>query len=587
MANPFEIGLVGAGAVSAGAYTAGVLDFLFEALDAWYQAKDERAPDTPPHDVRISVFSGASAGAINGVLTAGFLASDQPPIRSPEDAERFGDKNKFYDTWVNRVDISRLLEGQDLQDGRHVVSLLDSSVLDQVAEQAFISLKPKKRPYAAGDLHLFLTLTNLRGVPYQIKLRGTGQGEARHNLLLHADHAHFCINESGTNPNPGENDNIYYLSRTGLIRDLRVSAKLRQAALASSAFPIGLAPRFMEHEFEVPGEHDPYTCRHWPMPLDKPEGGANESLQYQQIPIECSAIQERRPYQYRFLCADGGVMNNEPLELARRQLAGGKLRNPRSGLEATRAVLMVDPFPGGKSDYDWDTEQQPEQQGLLRVFLSLLTALQNQARFKPDELILASQKDNSSRFMIAPKRAGGAQPAIASAALEGFGGFLSSSFRSHDYFLGRSNARKFLKNYFVLPEGNPLFESWGDGDQDKREAMMDAFCARDNDGNPRRSEAEKQQRLLPIIPLLGDAAEECRRPDWPEYGRRDLEALSSMIEKRLDMVLNRLVDQYATKGHLVPWIIKSLVRRRGRSRLTERVMEIIRKELEDANLTGR
>jgi predicted patatin/cPLA2 family phospholipase len=33
----FKIGLVLAGAVSAGAYTAGVVDFLFEALEAWEQ----------------------------------------------------------------------------------------------------------------------------------------------------------------------------------------------------------------------------------------------------------------------------------------------------------------------------------------------------------------------------------------------------------------------------------------------------------------------------------------------------------------------------------------------------------------------
>ena len=33
--NTFELGLVMAGAASAGAYTAGVIDFLFEALQAW------------------------------------------------------------------------------------------------------------------------------------------------------------------------------------------------------------------------------------------------------------------------------------------------------------------------------------------------------------------------------------------------------------------------------------------------------------------------------------------------------------------------------------------------------------------------
>ena len=37
----FEIGLCMAGAVSAGAYTAGVMDYLIETLDKWEQAHFE------------------------------------------------------------------------------------------------------------------------------------------------------------------------------------------------------------------------------------------------------------------------------------------------------------------------------------------------------------------------------------------------------------------------------------------------------------------------------------------------------------------------------------------------------------------
>jgi hypothetical protein len=45
-----EIGLVLAGAVSAGAYTAGVIDFLIEALDAWEGAQRECAEVNPGPD---------------------------------------------------------------------------------------------------------------------------------------------------------------------------------------------------------------------------------------------------------------------------------------------------------------------------------------------------------------------------------------------------------------------------------------------------------------------------------------------------------------------------------------------------------
>jgi len=62
-----------ADAVSAGAYTAGVLEFMIEALEEWQKAKDIfrahlSSPNAgltvpvPLHDVSIGAFSGASAG---------------------------------------------------------------------------------------------------------------------------------------------------------------------------------------------------------------------------------------------------------------------------------------------------------------------------------------------------------------------------------------------------------------------------------------------------------------------------------------------------------------------------------------------
>ena len=68
---PFEIGLVMAGAVSAGAYTAGVIDFLIQALDEWEKAKEQarkdlaegKTTDCPMHEVRIKVMAGASANS--------------------------------------------------------------------------------------------------------------------------------------------------------------------------------------------------------------------------------------------------------------------------------------------------------------------------------------------------------------------------------------------------------------------------------------------------------------------------------------------------------------------------------------------
>lgn len=71
----FEIGLVMAGAISAGTYAAGVIDYLIEALDAWEEAKawtkgTPEASQVPQHQVVIKVVTAASAGSMNGAILA-------------------------------------------------------------------------------------------------------------------------------------------------------------------------------------------------------------------------------------------------------------------------------------------------------------------------------------------------------------------------------------------------------------------------------------------------------------------------------------------------------------------------------------
>ncbi len=119
--NRFDIGLALAGAISAGAYTAGVLDFLIEALDAWEQAKadarqqfgdDTSTWPVPGHDVRLRIMSGASAGAITAAIAAVALRYKFSHRYAGTD----GDGNPFFTAWVKRIDIRHLLTTHDLQD---------------------------------------------------------------------------------------------------------------------------------------------------------------------------------------------------------------------------------------------------------------------------------------------------------------------------------------------------------------------------------------------------------------------------------------------------------------------------------------
>src|SRR5271170_6277263 len=128
----FKIGVNMAGAISAGAYTAGVLDFLTEALDEWYQAK-ARGEAVPAHDVSIEVLSGASAGGMCAAISAVMLQEDFEHIH---DTNRTGTTNRFYESWVNKIDIRELLKTDDLKNAPEVVSLLDSTIINDIATYA-------------------------------------------------------------------------------------------------------------------------------------------------------------------------------------------------------------------------------------------------------------------------------------------------------------------------------------------------------------------------------------------------------------------------------------------------------------------
>src|SRR5512144_1808652 len=144
--NTFEIGLVMAGAASAGAYTAGVIDFLLEALQAWEEAKASRNPSVPDHEVRIRVAAGASAGGVVASLlamlafTGHFPMRDLARVAAPADAEN-ATRNLLYKSWVSDIDIRPMLAIDDLQARNGVPSLLNGGVLAESADSAVATVR--------------------------------------------------------------------------------------------------------------------------------------------------------------------------------------------------------------------------------------------------------------------------------------------------------------------------------------------------------------------------------------------------------------------------------------------------------------
>src|ERR1700749_742650 len=100
--DTFYVGLCMAGAVSAGAYNAGVMDYLLEALAEWEKRRGQDG--VPTHKVQIPVMGGASAGGMTSIIGATSLNNPLPPIDKPTDPNNLlaeHPENKLYHSWVD------------------------------------------------------------------------------------------------------------------------------------------------------------------------------------------------------------------------------------------------------------------------------------------------------------------------------------------------------------------------------------------------------------------------------------------------------------------------------------------------------
>ena len=538
----FELGLVMAGAISAGAYTGGVLDFLFEALDAYDEEKVKPGWDGPTHDVRIPIMSGASAGGMTSAICAlhafHHLAHVWPgkPVPPPE-------QNRLYSSWVSDISLDRLLETSDLDAPglRGLKSVLCCDVLDKIVDEAFTMSGDRERAWIGRDddhsLRVRLTLTNLRGAPYSFPLFGTDTNET-YGMLNHGDYFDFAVGKTSTLA-PEAEPGAMPLDVMNLAQ--KEWDVYRETALATGAFPVGLAPRIISRQdtafyraAQTFGYQDPQTGKFCPVAPD-------------------TSFNDVAPYS--FVSVDGGVIDNAPLELARRYLSRSALaQNERSGDGANKAVLLIAPFPNFGA-----TPPADDNDLLANVLQRLLSALIDQARFKPEELQLAANDTCFSRFMISPTRVGNGSPTakqfpIACGVLSGFGGFLHESFRRHDYLLGRRNAQAFLRWNFGLPQTNDsLFKGvaingdrWHVRDADDQQATLTAADDK-NLGKKKFAEkwgGPKTTFGFPIIPLVDRLLTPIEIPatDMPKPDDVDRAALAARIETRAKKVIATLID---------------------------------------------
>jgi len=561
----FQIGLAISGAVSAGAYAAGVLDFLIEALDEWEKGRTDAT--VPNHRIGLKVMSGASAGAITAAIGAVALAEErgQSNIQDPSSYHYLP---KLYESWVEKPtlvaapgtsdflsltdldvrpnvedDFSRTsgIERPGEADPTVVTSVLNAQLLDEIAKAAIAVKRVRTSPrvWVSETLHLYMTLTNLRGVPYQVPFDG-----GNYHMISHGDRVHYVLKGLGawsTKSKFADSDKKRELEATWLAAgNGGQKAKWKDyaiCALASSAFPVGLAPRLIGATLGADSSLNEYDGRLFP--IEDIVGDDRITPNFNK------SVLTERPFW--FTCADGGIIDNDPFEYARFSLKETLDQPLVSTLEAVdRAVIMISAFPEERPIL----RQGEPRTDIVSLFSALMPALINQARFKPDELALAADENHGSRYLIGPSRVVNGKEqryAIASGLLDGFGGFVSRSFRDHDFQLGRRNCQWFLRTCFALPEANPIIKAWSAGVDRKR--------FRTPEGKDRRAH-------YCLIPLCGGAEKEVALPAWPRITVDEFKRLEVRIAQRFDRVVPLIIRQNVGGflGFLLGLVLKPLIR---------------------------
>jgi hypothetical protein len=485
--------------VSAGAYTAGAVDFLIEALDCFTTA---RANGTAPnHDVILKLITGTSGGGVNAAIAARAMAYDYPHATLAGPIGEAPTGNPFYDIWIKTLRLDRFLKTNDITD--QVPSLLNGEAIDAGADYiaGFQSGPAKARPWVGAPLRVILTLTSLRGVPYRTQLG------AKHSqtYIDHADYARFAFVYPGqtlTTEETRPDEQVLGFGAEPLPQAIGWKP-FSEFAKATAAFPAGFPARPLSR----PTSH--YRWRVVPYP-PIPES----TKTYMWVPPDWDAMAPKGrdvPEMWDFLAVDGGATDNEPIQLARTALAGLLGRSPRDPLKASRAIWLIDPFAGRAALGPTGPAPFASELG------AIITTLTQQTRYSTADVLMAADENEFSRYMLSPYRDGRTgEDAIASGGVGAFIGFACADFMRHDYLLGRANCRDYLLDEFVLLKDNPLFGGWTD---------------------PQRKEfvVASDPRMLPIVPLVGSAAAPQPLPDWPR-GKLNPDTLRGPIEGRFRAV---------------------------------------------------
>lgn len=526
-----------AGAVSAGAFTGGVMDYLLETLELWEKAKTKNRSlgidhpeydfSIPMHDVEIDVISGSSAGGISGALTLLNLVDEN--YQSANKDNSAGKNNRFYQSWVEMGDdaksdtFEKMLSNSDIKKGETPESLLNSQAIDVIAEKALNIKNLKPYPsYISNSLDLILTTTNLRGLNFKIDFGGNDKSGSV--ITSHAGFFRYKLANSNYTRGIPDGEDLYYVLDLNNDKDM---SYLKDATLSTAAFPIGLKSREVAISQKYVDRYPKYLF------------GKRTGI---------TPVTNDNPV-YKFNSIDGGLINNEPFAIALKVL---KEKNASELIKDRYAVIMIDPFP----NKDNEVEEVNPPRDIISIAKGMFKALRNQVMFNQDGILEALDQNNRTKYLIEPVRKVKvndnfvrSKNDLASAPFSGFAGFLDKSFRLHDYQLGRQNCQSFLRYYFGVPQI----------DIESRLTDYPVDAAFDRFSFNESQHEETSQKLFPIIPDLrvlnastnkydnerfrDDAI--LKYPTYPSISKKDFEKkYKSLLKKRIEVVTNGLVGNF-------------------------------------------
>lgn len=571
----FHLGLTMAGAVSAGAYTGGVMDYLFEVLDKWEKAKKAKEEGlekvtidgkeielkyVPEHNVVIDAMGGTSAGGMTTVMAALYAIKGEINPVTDKQKDQVGDtkNNIFYDSWINLVDepgkntLNKALSTNDLKEHKKILSALNSEFIDDIADKAFAldgasTTNPiaKLPSYISKDVEMLISHTMLRGIPLNVPFPNnisSLQDAPVHSSYEHFLFSHFKLNNGqsfGKDPQ-GEDrvvDNGYFWLNP-YHDDIKEHLKL--AAIATGAFPAGLRYR----EFDDSNYEEQYL-KTMLSRLIKGDMGEN-------TPDLLSKINWSEKYlskiitNYKTVSVDGGAINNEPygevLSILKRN-HGEAVNLVNKEKYQKYGVVMIDPFP----DFPEIRADYEHPQDLIDVLPEVISTLKDQSKIKRRDMVNQFD-DEAYRGVIFPvkhkpvKGEGRYKYPIACGSIGAFGGFLDITFRHHDFYLGRNNARNFIRAFLSMPYDpdnsiiHPIHRGWSD-------KMKKRFLI-----------TYKDKHYLPVIPDMNmlidgvssaDEAYFYSVKDFPTISNRQVRKLRRPLRKRISAMI-----RYFKKTHL-------------------------------------